>query len=153
RTDGEPVMTDAVLNNKVFTGPDNRGIRFQDLQCVLVFMSTIIDNHHLLVDFDHSSHGRIHLTCVTCEEADSWMGAGARIDVFVRCIDTYHRSSAQCITGMCERQRAAAEVIADFDDDVRTCLPEDFLIDPEIQRALQRWDALVPRALHNPLMQ
>src|SRR4030095_13522120 len=68
-------------------------------------------------------------------------------------IDPNDLSFAQGIAGMCQRQGAAAVEIAKFDYESRPRLPQDFLIDPEIERAFHSWNAVVARTFHDPLLQ
>ena len=81
------------------------------------------------------------------------MSPGPWINAIVDGIDAYNLSLAECIASVRERQGAATVVIADFDYEFRARLPQNFLINPEIQRTLQGWDAVVFRAFHDSLLQ
>src|SRR5215471_4522176 len=80
------------------------------------------------------------------------MALGLGRDVLVIAVDRQNASVADQVANVSESQGAAAVKIADFDDKIRFRFPEDFLIDPEIQRVLHCRNAMVGRTLHDPLL-
>ena len=47
----------------------------------------------------------------------------------------------------------AAAKVADLDDELRSRLPKNFLVDPEIERAFQRGYSVICRTLHDALLE